>query len=183
MKGGCDKSGPAGEVKVSQVVAANPEAYRALWRFLTSIDLTRSVSYMFGAEDEPLPFTVSDPNAIGVSSDPSLWVRVIDVPAALCGRRYAAPVDVVLDVADELLSDNAGRWRLVWDGDSASCERTSSEADIRLDIKELGAVYLGGTSLQALAGAGRVTEMRPGAVRAATTAFGWHRAPSAIEIF
>lgn len=183
VKSGWDETGPAGEVKVVQVVAANPDAYRALWRFLTSVDLTRSVTYMFGAADEPLAYTVSDPNALNVSADTSLWVRIADVPAALSARRYAAPVDVVLDVTDELVPDNSRRWRLVGDGSSVLCEPTSDEADLALDVRELGAVYLGGTSLQSLAAAGLVTEHREGALARASTAFGWHRAPSAIEIF
>ncbi len=42
----------------------------------------------------------------------NLWVRIIDLPAALTRRAYAGPVDVVLEVTDELLPANAGRWRL-----------------------------------------------------------------------
>lgn len=183
VKGGWDESGPAGEVKVIQVVAASPDAYRALWRFVTSIDLTRKVSYMFGAADEPLQHTVTESNGLDVSEDPSLWIRIVDVPAALSARRYAAPVDVVLDITDELVPENARRWRLTGDGSSVLCEPTSDEADLGLDVRELGAVYLGGTSLQSLADAGLVTERREGALARASTAFGWHRAPSAIEIF
>ena len=183
VKSEWDEAGPAGKAKAAQVVAATPAAYSALWRFLLSIDLTRTVTYMFGAVDEPLPFVVTDPQGLVTALGPSLWVRVVDVPAALGARRYAAPVDVVLDVRDDWVPDNSGAWRLVGDGDSATCERTSSAGDLRLDISDLGAIYLGGTSLQTLADAGRVDELRPGAVAAATTAFGWHRAPSAIEIF
>lgn len=183
VKGGWDESGPAGEVKVIQVVAASPEAYRALWRFVTSIDLTRKVSYMFGAADEPLQCTVTESNGLNISADASLWIRIVDVPAALSARRYAAPVDVVLDITDELVPENSRRWRLTGDGSSVLCEPTSDEADLGLDVRELGAVYLGGTSLQTLADAGLVTEHRDGALARTSTAFGWHRAPSAIEIF
>lgn len=183
VKGGWDESGPAGEVKVLQVVAANPEAYLALWRFLTSIDLTRKVTYMFGAADEPLQYTVTESNGLDVSADPSLWIRIVDVPAALSARRYAAAVDVVLDVTDEFVPENSRRWRLTGDGSSGLCEPTSDDADLRLDVRDLGAVYLGGTSLQSLADAGLVTEHSDGALARTSTAFGWHRAPSALEIF
>lgn len=183
VKGGWDESGPSGEVKVVEVVAASPQAYRALWRFLTSIDLTRTVAYMFGAADEPLPYIVTDSNALSVSADPSLWIRVLDVPAALSARRYAAPVDVVLDVIDDFVVENSQRWHLAGDGSSVLCEPTSADPDMTLDVRHLGAVYLGGTSLQSLADAGLVTEHREGALARASTAFGWHRAPSAIEIF
>lgn len=183
VKAGWNNTGPNGEVAVAEVVAASPDAYTALWRFLLSIDLTRTVKYQFAAVDEALPFLVTNPAGLRGSIDPSLWIRIVDVPAALTARRYATAVDVVLEVSDALLTDNAGRWHLVGDRSSAKCEPTDAEPDLTLDVRELGAVYLGGTSLTALAAAGLVTELRPGAVTSASTAFGWHRAPSAVEIF
>src|SRR5690606_3971888 len=107
----------------------------------------------------------------------ALWVRVVDVPAALSARRYVAPVDVVLEVTDDLLPGNAGRWRLVADASGvARCTRTEAPADLACDVAALGAAYLGGASLGALGAAGRVVERRPGALAAASVAFGWHRA-------
>ena len=97
----------------------------------------------------------------------ALWVRIIDLPAALSRRAYSCPVDVVLEVTDELLPGNAGRWRLRADGPDggARCERTAEPADIALDVRELGAAYLGGTRLGTLAAAGLVTQSRPGTSR------------------
>jgi len=42
------------------------------------------------------------------------------------------------------------------DGDSVMCERTQASADLQLSSTELGAVFLGGTTLASLAAAGRV---------------------------
>jgi predicted acetyltransferase len=93
-------------------------------------------------------------------------------------------VDVVFDVTDEFCPWNAGRWRLTADAEApATCERTGSPADLALSATELGAAYLGGTSLGALAAAGRVRELCPGAVRAAATAFTGPRAPHCPEMF
>ena len=101
-------------------------------------------------------------------------MRLTDVPRALAGRRYSSPADVVIEVRDEILPANAGRWRLTTAGEAAparglaaTCEPATGEADLALDVTELGAAYLGGTPLATLAGAGLVTELRPGAVRAA----------------
>ena len=85
-------------------------------------------------------------------------MRLVDVGAALAARSYAATPDVVLDVADAFCPWNEGRWRL----DGGGCERTRAEPDLVLDAAALGAAYLGGTTLRALAAAGRVTELRPG---------------------
>ena len=87
-------------------------------------------------------------------------MRILDVPAALAARRYAAPVDVVIDVDDPRIPANTGRWRLVGSPDAATCTPTDAPADLALDVQALGAAYLGGTSLAALAAAGEVTELR-----------------------
>lgn len=180
---GWNDAGPDGNVRVVEVAAASPQAYAALWRFLLSIDLSRKVTYTFGAVDEPLPHIVPDAGAIVTTVGPSLWVRVADVPAALSARRYAAPIDLVISVTDDLLPANSGRWRLTGDTTFARCEATDAEPDLALAIADLGAVYLGGTTMYTLAAAGRVDEHADGALAAASTAFGWHCAPSAVEIF
>jgi predicted acetyltransferase len=41
-----------------------------------------------------------------------LYVRLLDVAAALAIRRYAAPIDVVIEVRDEVLPEQAGRYRV-----------------------------------------------------------------------
>ncbi|MGH8777402.1 MAG: GNAT family N-acetyltransferase [Jiangellaceae bacterium] len=176
-------TGPKGEVFVREVVVTSAESYAALWRFLLSIDLTRSVTYEFASADEPLPHLLTNPNAIRTSVEPALWIRLIDLPTALTARRYAVPVDVVLDVSDDMLPDNTGRWRLCADGEKATCEPSDYEPDLSLHVRELGAAYLGGMSLLSLAGAGRVAEHTPGSLQAASAAFGWHRAPLSFEIF
>jgi Sterol carrier protein domain len=61
--------------------------------------------------------------------------------------------------------------------------RVSSKPDLSMGILELGTVYLGGVPLQQLHHVGRVTEHTPGAVTAASTAFGWHRAPWCPDMF
>jgi predicted acetyltransferase len=109
------------------------------------------------------------------------------VPAALAMRRYSRPVDVVIEVADDLLPENSGRWRLrapggAADGDPAaagpaSCERTSAAADVTLPVQSLGAAYLGGTRLGALAAAGLARQARPGALAALSAAMSWEPAP------
>lgn len=174
-------SGPEAIVEVQEVVAADLAAYRQLWRYLFTVDLSRRVKYPFAAADEPLRYLVTEPRRLTERLDAGLWLRVVDLPAALTARRYSAPADVVLDVRDDLLAGNAGRWRLRT-GEGV-CERTKAPADLELGIAELGAAYLGGTPLAALAGAGRVRELRPGALAEASTAFGWHRAPNGIEVF
>jgi predicted acetyltransferase len=175
--------GPNSEVRVIEVVGADPAAYAALWRFLLAVDLTRRATYGFAPLDEPLVHLVDEPRRLGARLVDGLWLRIIDLPAALAARRYAAPVDVVLDVTDEQLPQNTGRWRLVGGPDGATCTPTGDPADLACTAQELGAAYLGGPSLGALAAAGAVRELTAGSLAPASAAFGWHRQPQAIEVF
>jgi predicted acetyltransferase len=180
-----DDDGPQHEVNVIEVVAATPAAYAELYRFLLRIDLARSLVQGHASADDPLFHLVDEPRRLGARTGDGLWLRIRDLPRALTARRYAAPVDVVFEVTDELLPANAGRWRLRAGAGGAlvTCVRADGDPDFTLGIAELGAAYLGGTRLGALHLAGRVREHRPGAVAATSTAFGWPVAPYSIEIF
>ncbi|MET8866008.1 GNAT family N-acetyltransferase [Nonomuraea sp. NPDC004580] len=166
----------AGTVQVIEVAATTGPAYAALWRFLIDLDAHTELAYD-GAVDEPLYHLLADPRAARTTVLDNLWVRLADVGRALAARRYAAPLDLVLEVQDPFCPWNAGRHHLRADGESVTCERTRARPDLRLTSAELGAAYLGGTTLSSLAAAGRVEELRRGAVAAASLAFRGERAP------
>lgn len=183
VKGDWGPTGPNGQVIVRELIATTPAAYRALWGFALSVDLTRSVRKSFGAIDEPLQYLVNEPQALGLRVEDGLWVRLLDVAAALSARRYVAPIDVVIDVSDPVIPANAGRYRLVGDRDGARCTRTDDEPDLAATVLALGSSYLGGAALTTLADGGQVREIRPGTLQPASIAFGWYRRPSSIEMF
>ncbi len=178
---------PEGQVRIKEVWAEDPGAYAGLWRYLLDLDLARSFRLWSAPLDEPLRHLVTDARAVETAVTDNLYVRVIDVAAALTARRYAAGIDLVLEVDDPLLPGNSGRYRLVTDGDpagaNAEVSRVRSSPDLSLGVLELGTVYLGGPRLTDLHRAGRVREHTPGAVAAASTAFGWHRAPYCPDMF
>ncbi|MEV2242192.1 GNAT family N-acetyltransferase [Micromonospora sp. NPDC049891] len=178
-----DDAGPNSLTTVDEVVASTPTAYRAIWRMLLSLDLTRRLTWMRAAVDEPLLRLVNEPRRLNFRLVDALWVRVVDVPAALAARRYATDVDVVIEVTDHLLPENTGRWRLRGGPAEATCTPASGPADLACDVRCLGELFLGGVTPAALADTGRLRELRPGALAAASPAFTWHRAPSAMEIF
>jgi predicted acetyltransferase len=176
-------AGPAGEVALEELVALDFTAYRALWQHFVTLDLATVLRFEHGAIDEPVQQLVANPEALNRRIGETLWVRITDVPRALEQRRYATAVDVVLEVTDDLLPGNTGRWCLTADADKARCERTEDAADLALSTTELAAVYLGGRPLTEFARTGRVTELRPDTLTAATAAFGWPIAPASLEIF
>jgi predicted acetyltransferase len=171
-----DVTGPHGSVLVRDAEALDPVSYAALWRHLFGVDLTSTVQAWNRPTDDPLLHLVSDMRRCALRVRDGMFVRLVDVGAALQARRYAAPVDVVLEVGDAFCPWNEGRWRLTGDAAGARCERTGDAPDLALSVRELGSAYLGGSTLAALAGAGRVRELRPGALAEASAAF---RAPCA----
>lgn len=176
-KGEWADEGPRGTVRVREAVAQDAATARALWGVLLDLDLMSTVQVGLLATDDPLWFLLVDPRAALPAIGDNLWVRLLDVPTALAARRYSAPVDVVLDVTDARLPGNAGSWRLVGGPEGATVTRSDEPADVALDVRELASAYLGGVSLEALAMAGLVRELTPGAVRRAAVAFGWPVAP------
>lgn len=176
-------TGPAYEVHVEEMVAPDPTAYRVLWQHLLTMDLSAKLGYGYAAVDEPLMQLVSTPTALDRRVSESLWLRITDVQRALQDRRYAAPLDVVLEVTDDLIEKNAGRFHLTASDGSVSCERTEAPADLTLSTTELSAAYLGGRPLAEFATTGRVTEHTSGALNQATAAFRWPLAPVSLEVF
>jgi len=172
-----EPAGPRGTVKVHEVCVDDAAAARALWGVLLDLDLMSTTEVGNLAVDDPLLTLLVDQRAAEPRWTDNLWVRVLDVPAALAARRYAAPVDVVLEVRDSMLADNAGRWHLIGGPDAAEVTPTDAPADLVLDVRELGAAYLGGVSLAGLAAGGLVTEHTPGTLLGASVAFGWPVAP------
>ncbi|MCX5201217.1 GNAT family N-acetyltransferase [Streptomyces sp. NBC_00237] len=154
-----------------------PQAAAALWRFLFDLDLTSKLTARNRPSDDAWLHLVSDTRRSSLVLRDSMHVRLVDVGAALEGRTYRTPVDVVFEVQDAFCPWNEGRWRLTGDAKGAVCVRTADPADLALSVRELGAAYLGGVSLASLAAAGRVRELREGAVAEAAAAFGSDVAP------
>ncbi|MFB8115727.1 GNAT family N-acetyltransferase [Streptomyces sp. NPDC055962] len=167
-----EDAGPRGTVAVRDLAALDPASYAALWRFLFGIDLTSVVECHNRPADDAVLRLVSDVRRCDVRLRDGMYVRVVEVGAALEARSYRAPVDVVLDVEDAFCPWNEGRWRLTADAKgAATCRRTDDEPELALSASSLGSAYLGGVSLTTLASAGLVQELRAGALAAAALAF------------
>jgi predicted acetyltransferase len=172
-----DHRGAGFTVRLDQLEALDPATHAALWRFLFEIDLTSTLHAYGRPVDEAWQHMVSDIRRCAVRMRDALHVRLVDVGAALEARTYQAPVDVVFEVEDVFCPWNEGRWRLTGDTKGATCVRTSDAADLALSVRELGAAYLGGVSLASLAAAGRVRELRQGALAEASVGFSSAVAP------
>lgn len=172
------------KLNVHELLATDPGATIALWTDLLTRDLTGEVSAGPLPVDDVLLQLMAGRRRARAQLGDGLWIRLMDLPGALSQRRYAAGLDVVLEVTDPLLPANAGRWHLRADcGGTGSCERTSKTADILLPIQALSAAYLGGTRLVSLAAAGQLAARRPELLAELSTAMSWDPAPWCPMIF
>jgi len=163
--------------RLQELFTATSQAHVALWRVLLGLDLVHTVTTRACPVDDPLPFLLVDPRQVRTTGLPDgMWVRVLDVPAALAARRYAVEVDVLLEVHDGFLG-RGGRFRLQGGPDGASCAPTDRAPEAELDIAELGALLLGGHRAHTLARAGVLTVAEPDTLRRLDAAFAADRSP------
>jgi predicted acetyltransferase len=174
---------PSGTVFVREIMSVDPAARAAVFRFLLDLDLMATTDFWNLPVDDPLFMWLRNARGGQPRWTDALHVRLVDLPVALSGRTYSAPVEVVLEVRDAVCPWNAGTWRLTGGPDGAQCERSDDAADLALDVRELGAAYLGGTTLVDLGGAGRVEERTAGALAVASAAFRHQPAPWCPIVF
>jgi len=167
----------ASTLMLEQLVAATADAYEALWRYCLGVDLTARVSADNRPVDEPLPFLLKDARAARMLVSDAVWLRLVDVEAALAGRSYASVGRLVVEVADTFCPWNAGRYEISYSPQGSHCQRTTAPADLELDVDVLAALYLGGNRFSSLHQARRVNELAPGAIARADAMFRTDRAP------
>ena len=180
---GDDRDGsPDGLLAIQELIATTDAAYAALWQYLFGVDLVSAITARWRPVDEPLLWMVADPRRFVRRPQDALWLRLVDIPAALEGRHYAEEGRLVLDVRDKFCAWNEGRYELEAGPDGARCQLSDAEPDIVLDVADLAAVYLGGARLQTLRSAGRV-EGDWETLRRADAIFSWHPLPWCPEVF
>jgi predicted acetyltransferase len=177
-KPGWEEGSTTAELRIVEGLAATPTAERDLWGYLLSIDWKASVRAFLLPPDQ-LFLLLATPRRLRYRMGDGLWVRLVDVGAALSGRKYNGDGAVAFDVHDDFCPWNEGRWRL----EDGKASRTEDEADIALSAQSLGSAYLGGVSFSSLGRTGRAEELKDGALMRADGLFRWDRHPWCPEIF
>jgi predicted acetyltransferase len=178
-KPGWEEGSTIAELRVLEALGATPEADRELWAYLLAIDWKATVKTWLIPLGHPLFLLLATPRRLRFRMGDCLWVRIVDVGAALSARKYLDDGGIVLDVVDDFCPWNEGGWRL----EGGTAERTEDGADLRVPTQALGSAYMGGVSFAELARAGRVEELKPGAIGRADALFRWDRHPWCPEIF
>ena len=179
MNAAFERGVQTGSIFIVEAMGDSPEAENSIWRFLLDIDWIARVKAIHLPLDHPLLLSLADPRRLNFLLREGLWVRLIDVAAALSARGYASDDSLVIDVTDEFCPWNAGRWRVGRGGP----EKTTADADLACDVASLGCVYLGGFTFVQLARALRMSELKPGTIARADAMFHSDRAPWCPELF
>ena len=165
------------QIKLVEAIATSPAATRELYRFIFGIDLVVRVQGRYDP-GSPLFLMMGDPRSLQLKVSEGLWLRFVDLEAALAGRTYGGDDSIVLEVKDSFCPWNAGRWRV-----GETMGRTDDEADLELDTADLASAYLGAFDFNELGAAERVRELNPGALQRATDLFRTSRPPYCPEDF
>ncbi len=159
------------EVDAGGLIWATPSAHASLWRFCLDIDLTWKVSAHGQPVDDPLPWLLADPRRLSRKVHDGLWIRLVDVPAALAARTYGAPGSLVIEVTDPFCPWNEGRYALEAGPGGAACSPSPESPHLALSAGDLASAYLGTVPFTSLARAGRVEELVEGSLSRADAMF------------
>ncbi|MGA7689020.1 MAG: GNAT family N-acetyltransferase [Jiangellales bacterium] len=173
---------PEGTVEVTEMLTTTAAAARALADVVLDLDLMARASMWNLALDDPLLMWQYG-RRLRPAIDEQLWVRLVRLDEALQARTYAVEIDVVLEVSDDVFPHNAGRWRLAGDDTGATVSRTSSPADVSLDVSDLAGGYLGDDHLNRAVAAGLTPEKSAGAALRLARAMRGDRAPWCAYMF
>jgi predicted acetyltransferase len=166
-------------LEVKEAIGADLGATAAVWRYLFDIDLMAEIHAEYVPIDHPLFFLLAEPRRLRYRVADGIWARLVDVETALRARSFASGELLLLEIRDSFCSWNEGCYRI----EEGEVSRAAGEPDLRLDVRELASVFLGGFSFTQLARAGLVEKLRPGGAACADRLFTTPAAPWCPEMF
>ncbi len=183
IRGSWEEGVPGSSLEVREVIGSSPLATREIFRFLFGVDLVQRVKVWGLPLDHPIFLSVMEPRRLKLGAGDGLWVRLLDLEESLSARSYASDGAVTFGIRDAFWPENEGTWRLEVEGGQASVTRNGGDAELQLDIADLGSTYLGGFSFATLRRAQRVDELVEGAVERADAMFRTTAQPWCPEVF
>ncbi len=148
--------GPEGELRITELVSRTDAGRGAIWRFLCNVDLFETVTWWNMPVDDPISAMVEDWRTIKGRRKDTLWIRLLDIAAALSGRSYEADGSVSIGVTDPFRPDNDGTYELEVRDGVGVCSRSDDTADVTCEVDVLGHMFLGGGNALTMARAGRL---------------------------
>jgi predicted acetyltransferase len=183
VNGDWGDTGTLSVMQVLELLALDADALHETWAYVFGHDLIKTIRARVGPPDHPLLLMASEPRRLNLRVGDGVWLRIVDVAAALAARSYTGSGSLILEVSDGFMPKLGGRWRLTVEDGVGRVESTTHSAELALDITDLGAVYLGGFTFAQLARAGRTAELSSGARVRADALFVSHVQPWCPQIF
>lgn len=174
---------PAASLDVLEALGTTPAATREIWRYLFGVDLIAQVRTFRLCAEHPLLLSLADARQLRTSLGDGTWVRLIEVGAALEGRRYLSEGALTFQLTDAFCPWNEGVWTLEAGPDGARLKRSSASPELSLSAAELSAMYLGTVKATSLLHAGRLDELTPGSASRADALFRWNAPPWCLDDF
>ena len=145
--------------------------------FCLDMDLIKTIRADHRPVDEELKWIIDDPRKLIQHTSDRSWLRLVDVEQALSLRKYSVDDSIVVEVKDNFLPWNNRILELSSAQRETQCKDSLKAPDISLGASELGAVYLGAVNFTTLARAGRVKELKAGAIKRINAMFATERKP------
>jgi len=173
----------AAVLTVDEIVTVEDDVFAELAGFLIDHDLVDHVVVRNMPPDHPFRWQLADLRTAAEGSHcDGLWVRILDVPAALGSRGWFVDGQIVLDIDDPFLGER-GRYLLTAADGTVECRRTEREPDLSMDVRDLGSVLLGGIAPSVLIRSGRIKVREGFGVVRADCFFLTDRPPHCVHAF
>ncbi|MBX3383139.1 MAG: GNAT family N-acetyltransferase [Phycisphaeraceae bacterium] len=137
------------EIHATDIQASSPLGARSILTFLAGYgSMAEDLVFPGGGALHPITPFLPEHRWLSLRLKDYWMLRLVDLPRALALRGYPAHAraQVVLDVRDDLLPENTGRWLLTLRDGHATCAAAPagpSDDDIRCDVRVLAAIYSG----------------------------------------
>jgi predicted acetyltransferase len=142
--------GPSQRMVIGDLVALDVDAWRGIWDSIRRHDLVRTVRAVM-SPDDPAPWLLLEPTALQRRLGDGLWMRVVDVEAALSQRPYGERGSLSLRIVDPMCDWNDATFRLETDGKLSDVTRTAGAADLTMPVRSLAMLLSGHVSATDLA--------------------------------
>ena len=135
-----------GSLLINEIISTTDEAHLNLVNYCMSIDGVKKITSKSRPLDDPIPWILEEPRKLSRYVEDQLHLRIVDVPSALVARKYNVDGQITILVTDNILESNNAKFSLENSSNIAKCKKTNLPHDLKIDIRELGSIYLGETS-------------------------------------
>jgi predicted acetyltransferase len=164
---GWQDSDPRRTLSVEEIVAATPRAREALLSFMAGLDPLVYGIELCTPRGEPLhPYLRS--SHVNAKIEPDQMLRLVDVEGALGYLERTPGAPLVLNVADDVITENTGEYTVA----EGKVVRGREAAErVWLDVRQLAQLYAGYLSVRGLARHGLIEASSPEALHLLETLF------------